>query len=234
MVLVVRALAPRSGQDPDHITNVAMYALIAGVVGARIFYIIHNYSRLRSDGKMKIRIYSVIFFVLVISFVNACADSGEITLVKDGKANAVIVIAEEPTIAANLAAVELQYHIEKITSASLPIKGDNETVQGNRILGGESGEYDVVWGSLYDESRRWTMLALANQDELKKVLRADDWNEYVIRCEGRHIQLWLNGHKTVDYTESDGPIEATGIIGVQIHGGPPSEAWYRNITIIEL
>ena len=101
-------------------------------------------------------------------------------------------------------------------------------------MGGESGEYDVVWGSLYDESRRWTMLALANQDELKKVLRADDWNEYVIRCEGRHIQLWLNGHKTVDYTESDESIEATGIIGVQIHGGPPSEALYRNITIIEL
>ncbi len=70
---------------------------------------------------MKTRIYSAIFFVIAISFVNACADLGEITLVKDGKANTIIVIAEEPTIATNLAAVELQYHIEKITSASLPI-----------------------------------------------------------------------------------------------------------------
>ena len=43
-VIVVRALARSSDQDPDHITNVAMYALIAGIVGARIFYVIHNYS----------------------------------------------------------------------------------------------------------------------------------------------------------------------------------------------
>ncbi len=51
-------------------------------------------------------------------------------------------------------------------------------------MGGENGQYPVVWGNLYDESRRGTMLALANQE---KLLRADDWNEYVIRCEGKRI-----------------------------------------------
>jgi hypothetical protein len=112
---------------------------------------------------------------------------------------------------------------------------DETEVSGYQAdMGGESGQYDIVWGSLYDESRRSTMLVLANQDELKKVLKAEDWNEYVIRCEGKHIQMWLNGHQTVDYTEKDDSIEATGIIGLQIHGGGPSEAWYRNITIIEL
>jgi len=114
------------------------------------------------------------------------------------------------------------------------VPGETEVSGYQADMGGESGEDSIIWGSLYDESRRWMMLALANQDELKKVLRAGDWNEYVIRCQGRHIQLWINGYKTVDYTESDESIEATGIIGVQIHGGPPSEAWYRNITIIEL
>jgi hypothetical protein len=112
---------------------------------------------------------------------------------------------------------------------------DETEVSGYQAdMGGESGQYDVVWGSLYDESRRSTMIAITNQDELLEVLRADDWNEYVIRCEGDHIQMWLNGYQTVDYTEEDDSIEATGIIGLQIHGGMPSEAWYRNITIIEL
>ena len=40
--------------------------------------------------------------------------------------------------------------------------------------------------------------------------------------------------QTVDYTEPEENIEATGHIAVQIHGGPPSEAWYKDIRIKEL
>ncbi len=87
------------------------------------------------------------------------------------------------------------------------------------------------WGCLYDESRRNKILAKANQEQLAKVFRPGDWNEYVIRCVGRRIQLWLNDYQTVDYTETDNNIERTGIIGLQIHAGPPSEAWYKDIEI---
>jgi hypothetical protein len=38
----------------------------------------------------------------------------------------------------------------------------------------------------------------------------------------------------VDYVEKDPDIAHTGVIAVQIHGGPPSEAWYRNLEIREL
>ena len=67
-----------------------------------------------------------------------------------------------------------------------------------------------------------------------RILKRDDWNEYTIRCEGKHIQLWVNGTQTVDYIEKDEKIEDFGIIAVQIHGGPPSEAWYKDISIQEL
>lgn len=90
------------------------------------------------------------------------------------------------------------------------------------------------WGSLYDESRRKKIIAQADLDAVMKVLKPNDWNEYVIRAEGKHIQLWINGLKTVDYTEKDEGIDETGIIAVQIHGGPPSEAWYKDIEITEL
>jgi hypothetical protein len=70
--------------------------------------------------------------------------------------------------------------------------------------------------------------------ELNKVLKRGDWNQYVIRCEGKRIRLSVNGLQTVDYTEPDETIPQHGIIGLQIHGGPPSEAWYKDITIEEL
>ncbi len=104
----------------------------------------------------------------------------------------------------------------------------------HEVIGYQADLGDGWWGSLYDESRRKRMLAKANADELAKVLKRDDWNEYVIRCEGKHIQLWINGYQTVDYTEPEEGIEESGIIGLQIHGGPPSEAWYKDVELREI
>src|SRR5439155_9514267 len=59
------------------------------------------------------------------------------------------------------------------------------------------------WGCLYDESRRNKVLAKSNIDEVNKVLKRDDWNDYTIRCEGRRIVLAINGQQTVVYTEED-------------------------------
>lgn len=88
------------------------------------------------------------------------------------------------------------------------------------------------WGKLYDESRRNKVLA--GDDKLGDKLKKEDWNDYVIRAEGKHIQLWVNGVQTVDYTEKDDNIDAAGVIAVQIHSGPPGEASYKNIRIKEL
>ena len=90
------------------------------------------------------------------------------------------------------------------------------------------------WGCLYDESRRNKMLATADKEVIAKALKKDDWNEYVIRCEGARIRLWLNGVMTVDYTEPDPGIEQSGLIAVQIHGGAKAVASYKDIVIEEL
>ena len=90
------------------------------------------------------------------------------------------------------------------------------------------------WGCLYDESRRKKVLAKADLAAVNKVLRRNDWNEYVIRCEGKRVQLSINGLQTVDYIEPEDSIEQDGVICLQIHGGPPSEAWYKDVSIEEL
>jgi hypothetical protein len=90
------------------------------------------------------------------------------------------------------------------------------------------------WGCLYDESRRNKVLAQADKDAVNKVLKREDWNDYEIRAEGKRIRLAINGLQTIEYTEADPKIEDYGVIAVQIHSGPPSEAWYKDITIVEL
>ena len=90
------------------------------------------------------------------------------------------------------------------------------------------------WGCLYDESRRNKILAQSDIKEVNKVLKRNDWNEYKIKAKGKRIQLWINGVQTIDYTEKDPGIDESGVIAVQIHSGPPSEAWYKDITIQEL
>lgn len=90
------------------------------------------------------------------------------------------------------------------------------------------------WGALYDESRRNKVLKGPDQASMKAVVRSGDWNDYTIRAEGPRIRLTLNGVETVSYVEEDPAIAASGVICLQIHGGPPSEAWYKDITIGEL
>lgn len=107
----------------------------------------------------------------------------------------------------------------------------SERVPGsNEMIGYQADMGQHYWGCLYDE-RRHKLLAGPTKEEQQKLIRRDDWNDYVVRAEGRHVQLWLNGQKTVDYTEPDATIPQEGVFGLQIHQGAASEAWYKDITL---
>ncbi len=90
-------------------------------------------------------------------------------------------------------------------------------------------------GSLYDESRRKKFLARATDEQLKRLEKPGEWNRYEIRCEGPRVQLFLNGEKTVDYTEADPAIAAEdGLIALQIHGNCAAEIAFRNLILESL
>jgi 3-keto-disaccharide hydrolase len=91
-----------------------------------------------------------------------------------------------------------------------------------------------IWGALYDESRRRKFLAEPDHDKLTAALKPADWNDLVIRCEGPRVQIWVNGLQTVDYTEPDADVPRRGRLGLQIHGGEPAEAAYKDIRIKQL
>ena len=92
----------------------------------------------------------------------------------------------------------------------------------------------TVWGGIYDESRRNRFLVPVAEERVAEVLKEDGYNEYRIKCKGPKIQFWLNETQILDYTETNDSIATSGIICVQIHGGKPAEAWYKDIEIREL
>ena len=116
----------------------------------------------------------------------------------------------------------IQFRSERVPNSS--------EVRGYQCDVGEAWSRPV-WGALYDESRRRKMLAEGPADQLPGWVRDGDWNTLRIWVQGDRIRLFVNGHQTVDYRETDDGIPRTGIIGLQIHEGPPSEAWYRNLRI---
>lgn len=104
----------------------------------------------------------------------------------------------------------------------------------HEVIGYQADIGQGYWGALYDESRRNKVLAGPDKETVQKLIKPDDWNEYTIRAQGPWIQLWLNGTKTVNYSEKGEKIDATGVIGLQVHGGGKTKVLYKDITIEEL
>jgi hypothetical protein len=90
-------------------------------------------------------------------------------------------------------------------------------------------------GALYDHIRRKKFIQKPSKEVLEKARKpVGEWNDYRIRAEGSRIQIWLNGVQTVDYTETDPTVEATGIIAVQVHANSSAIVRYKDIAITEL
>ncbi len=100
-----------------------------------------------------------------------------------------------------------------------------------QVVGYQADIGEQHWGSLYDEARRGKFLVDTPQ---KGTAKEDGWNDYVIRCQGDHIELTFNGAKTVDYHEADASIPRSGIIALQIHAGAPMEIQFKDIRIRKL
>src|SRR5262245_9232584 len=87
------------------------------------------------------------------------------------------------------------------------------------------------WGSLYGEN----FGGRKKQEDAKKVnpsLKNDGFNDYFIRCVGKHVTIKVNGVTTVD---DDFPkMPDKGIIALQLHGGVGMEVTFRDIKFKDL
>ena len=87
------------------------------------------------------------------------------------------------------------------------------------------------WGSLYGEHFGGMMKAMP-QGLVKKVVKKDDFNDYSIKCVGKHVTIKLNGQTTVDDDFAKMPDE--GIIAWQLHAGGPMEVTFKDVKFKDL
>jgi len=67
---------------------------------------------------------------------------------------------------------------------------------------------------------------------IKKLLKAKDWNTMRIQAIGKEYTVWLQGEKVMTY-KSDSAIDE-GPIGIQLHGGRNMAIDYRKLKLAEL
>lgn len=76
---------------------------------------------------------------------------------------------------------------------------------------------------------------LADPAELQKQINKDDWNEYRVIAKGDKITLMINGAVMAQAVDrQEGKAARSGIIGLQVHPGPPMKVQFRNLRIKEL
>jgi hypothetical protein len=86
------------------------------------------------------------------------------------------------------------------------------------------------WGSLYGEHFGGMMKAASKESQ--KVVKKDDFNDYYIKCVGKHVTIKLNGQTTVD--DDFAKMPETGIIAWQLHAGGPMEVTFKDIHFKDL
>ena len=113
-------------------------------------------------------------------------------------------------------------------------------VRSARLPDGRVAGYQVDcgkgwFGKIYDEHRRKLIYPTpVDEEALLEGIDTFGWNEYRILADGPRIQVWINGIKASDYTETNPDIPLDGVIAPQIHKGGHVMVQFKDITIREL
>ncbi len=70
-----------------------------------------------------------------------------------------------------------------------------------------------------------------SSEELKAVIKKDDWNDCVVIAKGNHITYSTNGETTTDLLDESPKAVKDGLIGLQIHAGFTMEIQFKDLLI---
>ena len=74
--------------------------------------------------------------------------------------------------------------------------------------------------------------SLGTSDELKTKIKSEEWNEFHLVAKGNRLQHYINGVLMSDVTDKDTVNgKSKGLLGVQVHVGPPMKVEYKDIRI---
>jgi len=152
----------------------------------------------------------------------------------------------------------VNYRSEQITDVPFALKGYQADIDGQNRYTGQNyeergrttlayrGQTTTINGTEDSDSpvkdnvknNAWTKLEVTkslNRDSLQTFAKDADWNEVHLIVKGNRLQHYVNGVLMSDVTDNDTVNrKMRGLIGVQVHVGPPMKVQYRNIRLKEL
>ncbi|MFM7041169.1 MAG: family 16 glycoside hydrolase [Planctomycetaceae bacterium] len=142
------------------------------------------------------------------------------------------------------------------------ITGGNSGIQyrsrdfGDSVVGGYQADFEAgtnFSGILYEERGRGILAnrgqrisideqgkktpgeSIGSSEDLQKVIRQGDWNQYRIVAKGNELSHFINGQlmsQTVDHEE--GKRASQGVLALQLHAGPPMKVEFKDIRLKRL
>ncbi len=148
----------------------------------------------------------------------------------------------------------INYRSEQITEVPYALRGYQADIDGmNRYTGQnyeERGRTTLAYrgqttkinsatdnGSVKDniKNNAWTKVDVEksmNKDSLQNFIKSEDWNEVHLVVKGNRLMHYVNGVLMSDVTDNDAVNrKMKGLLGVQVHVGPPMKVEYRNIKL---
>lgn len=148
----------------------------------------------------------------------------------------------------------VNYRSEQITEVPFALKGYQADIDGMNHYTGQNyeergrttlayrGQTTTIGTPDFNSSVKdniknnaWTKVEIVksmNKDSLKNFIKNEDWNEVHLVIKGNRLLHYVNGVLMSDVTDNDtvnGKMK--GMLGVQVHVGPPMKVEYRNIRI---
>lgn len=152
----------------------------------------------------------------------------------------------------------VNYRSERLKDVPFALKGYQADIDGNNYYTGQNyeergrttlayrGQRTTIKGtddsnaSVRDnvKNNAWTKVEIKkswNKDSLKTFIKDSDWNEVHLIVKGNRLQHYVNGVLMSDVTDDDAVNrKMKGMLGVQVHVGPPMKVEYKNIKLREL
>jgi hypothetical protein len=152
----------------------------------------------------------------------------------------------------------INYRSEQITEVPFALKGYQADIDGKNRYTGQNyeergrttlayrGQKTKINGTDdptalvkdHVKNNAWTKVEITkswNKDSLQTFIKGTDWNEVHLIVKGNRLQHYVNGVLMSDVTDDDKVNrKMSGLLGVQVHVGPPMKVEYRNIRLKEL
>jgi hypothetical protein len=151
--------------------------------------------------------------------------------------------------------LKLEYRINS-TNSGIQFRSSALPDVGKWVLKGYQADIDAAntfTGQVYEERGRGFLAlrgqfariaeggkpklvgSLGESEALKAFIKVDDWNHFHIIARGNVILQFLNGHMMSAVVDDDPQGRAAeGLLGMQLHAGPPMKVEFRNILLKKL